>query len=161
MGIAEVIAGGFSRFKSYLSASFSQLNEYDAEDIIQQTALNLLSRGGDDIANATAYIYQALRNGAINALRRRQREMPLEEMETGQGDSAEAEALDDALDWRLEEALALLDEKSRFVFVETELYGKGYKELAEETGEPVGTLLSRKSRAVKKLSIILKRFEDE
>jgi RNA polymerase sigma factor (sigma-70 family) len=161
MGIAEVVAGGFTRFKNYLRASFSQLSEYDAEDIVQQTALNLLSRGDDDIVNATAYIYRALRNSAINALHRRRRETPCDELETGQGDSAEDEALSEALDWRLEEALALLDEKSRMVFVETELNGRSYKALSEQTGEPVGTLLSRKSRAVKKLSIILAQYEDD
>jgi len=162
MGISEVVANGFSRFKNYLSASFAQLNEYDAEDIVQQTALNLLSRGdGDDIANVTAYIYSSLRNSAINTLRRRQREMPSDELETGQDDSAETEAMSEALDWRLEEALSMLDEKSRLVFVETELLGKSYKELAEETGEPIGTLLSRKSRAVKKLSVILGNYQGE
>lgn len=87
--------------------------------------------------------------------------MLCDELETGQGNSAEAEALSEVLDWRLEEALELLDEKSRLVFVETELFGKSYKELAEATGEPIGTLLSRKSRAVKKLSIILDEFEIE
>lgn len=161
MGIAEVLAGSYSRFKNYLRASFSQLNEYDAEDIVQQTAMNLLSRGdGDDIANATAYIYRALRNSAINALRKRRRETPCDELETGQSRSAEDEALQADLGWQMEEALALLDEKSRYVFVETELNGKSYKELADLTGEPVGTLLSRKSRAVKKLSIILDKYEE-
>ncbi len=161
MGIAEALTGGFTRFKNYLRASFSQLNDYDAEDIVQQTAMNLLSRGdGDDIANVTAYIYQSLRNSAINAINRRKREAPGDVPETGRSRSAEDEALEQTLDWQLEEALSLLDEKSRYVFVETELNGKSYKELAEETGEPVGTLLSRKSRAVKKLAIILDEYRD-
>ena len=162
MGIAEAFSGGFVRFKYYLRASFSQLNDYDAEDIVQQTAMNLLSReDNDDIANVTAYIYRALRNSAINALNRRRREMPVDVSQTGRNCSAEDEALEETLDWRLEEALSLLDERSRYVFVETELGGKSYKELSEETGEPVGTLLSRKSRAVKKLSIILDEYRDD
>ena len=161
MGIAEALTVGFHRFKNYLRASFSQLSDYDAEDIVQQTAINLLSRGdGDGIANVTAYIYRSLRNSAINAINRRKKEAPGDVPETGSGRSAEDEALAEALDWRLEEALELLDEKSRFVFVETELYGKSYKELAEETGEPVGTLLSRKNRAVKKLAIILDEYRE-
>ncbi len=162
MGIAEALTGGFHRFKNYLRASFSQLNDYDAEDIVQQTALNLLGRGdSDDITNVTAYIYQSLRNSAVNALNRRKRETLGDVPETGQSRSAEDEALAETLDWQLEEALELLDEKSRFVFVETELNGKSYKELSCETSEPVGTLLSRKSRAVKKLAIILDELKDD
>lgn len=161
MGIAEVFTGGFTRFKNYLRASFSQLNDYDAEDIVQQTALNLLSRDEDDITYATAYIYRALRNGALNTLRKRGHEALCDEPETGRGRSAEDEALAEDLEWPLEEALELLDEKSRYVFVETEINGRSYRELAELTGEPIGTLLSRKSRAVRKLSIILEEYGDD
>ncbi len=57
-------------------------------------------------------------------------------------------------------ALAMLDEKSRFVFVETEFNGKSYKQLSELTGEPIGTLLSRKNRAVKKLCVMMENYNN-
>ena len=52
----------------------------------------------------------------------------------------------------------MLDEKSRFVFTETVLNGKSYRQLSEQTGEPIGTLLAHKSRAAKKLAIILDEY---
>jgi len=45
-------------------------------------------------------------------------------------------------------ALDELPEEQREVFVMHELEGKSFKEIAEITGEPVNTLLSRKRYAV-------------
>ena len=155
MGFGEILAGNFTKFKSYLKSSFSQLNDYDAEDVIQQTALRLLGRDESDIAYASAYIYACLRNVALGLLRKRQRELPEQDIENGSGGSAEDAMLREDLKQQVKDALSMLDEKSRFVFVQTELLGKSYKELSAQTGEPVGTLLSRKSRAVKKLMDLL------
>lgn len=155
MGIGEILADNFIKFKSYLRSAFSQLNDYDAEDVIQQTALKLLGRDESDIAYASAYIYACLRNGAISLLRKRQRELPEQDIDHGRGGSAEDAVLWEDLKRQVKAALSGLDEKSRFVFVQTELLGKSYKELSAQTGEPVGTLLSRKSRAVKKLYALL------
>ena len=155
MGIGEILADNFIKFKSYLRSAVSQLNDYDAEDVIQQTALKLLGRDESDIAYASAYIYACLRNGAISLLRKRQRELPEQDIDHGRGGSAEDAVLWEDLKRQVKAALSGLDEKSRFVFVQTELLGKSYKELSAQTGEPVGTLLSRKSRAVKKLYALL------
>lgn len=158
--LAETISAGYGKFKNYIRASFSQLNEYDAEDIVQQTALNLLGADLDGMDSLTSYIYASLRNGALNMLRKRRREQLGDAAESEQHEgSAEEAALSNDLQRHMEAALALLDEKSRFVFVETEVNGKSYKELAEQTGEPIGTLLSRKSRAVKKLCTIMENYE--
>ena len=43
----------------------------------------------------------------------------------------------------------------RAVLIATELKGKSFRELSEEWDEPMGTLLSRKSRAVKTLRKLL------
>lgn len=52
-------------------------------------------------------------------------------------------------------ALDVLDPKQRAVFLATELDGKSFKELSALWDEPIGTLLSRKSRAVKALKKML------
>lgn len=54
-----------------------------------------------------------------------------------------------------------LEEKQRYVFVETEIKGRSYDELVRETGEKLGTLLSRKSRAVKKLKEMIREYFNE
>jgi DNA-directed RNA polymerase specialized sigma24 family protein len=43
--------------------------------------------------------------------------------------------------------------------IATELKGKSFRDLSEEWGEPIGTLLSRKSRAVKTLKKLLEDAE--
>jgi len=159
--LADIFAGSFGKFKNYIRGSFSSLNEYDAEDIVQQTAMNLLGHSeSDSITSLTSYIYAALRNGALNMVRKRQRERLDDRVESQEREgSAEDAALREELKRHLAVAMEMLDEKSRFVFVETEINGKSYKELSEQTGEPIGTLLSRKSRAMKKLNIILDEYE--
>ncbi len=160
--LAEIFAGSFNKFKNYVRKSFSSLNEYDAEDIVQQTAMKLLGNvESDTIASLTSYIYAALRNSAMNMVKKQRRERLSDKMEGKECEgSAEDEAVREELKRHMEAALAMLDEKSCFVFVETEINGKSYKALSEQTGEPIGTLLSRKSRAMKKLNIILDEYEN-
>ena len=159
-GLAEVFAEGFGKFKNYLKERFSYLNEVDAEDIIQQTALSLLGRDDeeDSIEYLSSYIYASLRNGAKNMFRKRRREVPKDDIQSGLSSSAEDALMENELKEQIDRALSMLDEKSRFVFEQTEFEGKSYKELSALTGEPVGTLLSRKSRAAKKLMIILDEY---
>ena len=54
----------------------------------------------------------------------------------------------------LDELAAALDElpiEQRFVFVAHELQGRSFKDLAEETGLGINTLLARKHYAVRRL----------
>lgn len=158
MGIGDAFADGFTRFKNYLRGAFGALSEYDAEDIVQQVAVKMLCRNTDGISNTTAYIYAALRNTALSHFRAQQHEAPLEAAPEGTHETPEDTVLDGELSRELTAALSMLDNKSRFVFVETVLHGRSYRELSEQTGEPVGTLLARKSRAAKKLAIILDEY---
>ena len=56
---------------------------------------------------------------------------------------------------RLRSALLKLEPKQRAVWVATELEGHTFKELSLTWGEPMGTLLSRKSRATQALRKLL------
>ena len=158
MGIGDAFGDGFARLKNYLRGAFGTLSEYDAEDIVQQVAVSMLCRGTDGISNTTAYIYAALRNTALSHFRKQKHEAPLEAAPEEADGSPEDAVIDGELSRDMEDALRMLDKKSRFVFVETALHGKSYRQLSEQTGEPMGTLLARKSRAVKKLAIILDEY---
>jgi RNA polymerase sigma factor (sigma-70 family) len=151
-GTDEYIEHVLEKYSTMLiKLAFTYLkNVSDAEDIVQQVAAAMLCRSSDDIANTTAYIYAALRNAARSHFRKQHREAPLESAPEGEDKTPEDVMLDAELTRALRAALVLLDEKSRFVFVETELHGRSYRELSEQTGEPVGTLLSRKSRAARR-----------
>lgn len=158
--LGELFENEYGGFKRYLSARFNQINEYDAEDIIQETVFKILYKGDDilSIKNMTSYMYTALRNGAIDHLKKRKREVLGRTQPEGQAQAAEDAVLKSEIKKVLKEAILSLDEKSRYIFVETEIKGRSYKEIAQETGQNIGTLLSRKSRASKKLKTILKKY---
>ena len=61
----------------------------------------------------------------------------------------------------LENALEELPEQQRRVFIEHEIEGRSFKELAAETGVSVNTLLSRKRYAVLHLRQRLQSVYDE
>ena len=61
----------------------------------------------------------------------------------------------------LADALEDLPDEQRDVFVMHELDGKSFKEIAELTGEPVNTLLSRKRYAVLYLREALQELYDD
>jgi len=155
--LEDVFRSDYTNFKSYLISRFDNINEYDAEDIIQQTVLKLLYKGNDalSIQNMTSYIYKSLRNGALDHLKKRNRELLGDDYLDKETLTIEDELLVKELKVALKEAINSLDDKSKFVFIETEIKGRSYKELSLETGVKLGTLLSRKSRALKKLENIL------
>ena len=59
----------------------------------------------------------------------------------------------------LVEALDSLPPRQRAVFVATELGGQTFKDLSIQWNEPIGTLLSRKCRAVKALRETLQNYK--
>lgn len=68
----------------------------------------------------------------------------------------ENDYLRNLLEEELEAALSELPENQRYVFEQTEFLGRAFKDLSEELGEPVATLISRKHYAVKYLRNRLK-----
>ena len=158
--VGEVFEENYTKFKHYLIARFNELNEYDAEDIIQQTAMKLLYKGDDvlSIENLTSYVYTSLQNGARDHFRKRKNEVLSSEFIEGETDTVENEILSLELKNIIKDAIDSLDEKSKYIFIETEIKGRAYKDIMKETGERLGTLLSRKSRASKKLMAILKDY---
>ena len=138
----------------------------DAEDIVQDAFLHLLMLDRyDSLRNVASYLYQAVRNQAIDHQRKHTEErMPTftidNDDEAWLRDFSELMQADvqDIPDQRLEReelcktlliAINELPEEQRFVFEQTERYGRSYQELAEETGVPQNPLLSRKHYAVK------------
>lgn len=158
--IGALFENEYSNFKRYLRARFNQINEYDAEDIIQETVFKILYKGDDalSIKNLTSYMYTALRNGAVDHLKKRRREVLSDTPPENKTRSVEDEVLKDEVKKMLKKAIDSLDEKSKFIFVETEIKGRSYKDIARETGQNIGTLLSRKSRTTKKLKTIMKKY---
>ena len=157
--IGKVFEENYEWFKGFLKSRFISLNDYDIEDIVQQAAIILLSRGDiTGISNLTSYIYTMLQNGAVDYFKKRKRETLTEDDCDQNSLELEQSVLVEELKQIIKKAIDSLDDKQRFVFIETQLKGRSYDELCKETGEKLGTLLSRKSRASSKVKKIVERY---
>lgn len=128
-----------------------------ADDLVQaclERALERLDRWqpGSDMR---AWLFTIMHNLFINDMRRRKREREViseadpEAVEIRHGP---ADRAGEGLRMRdLERGLALLPPDQREVIVLVGMEQMGYKEVAELTGSPIGTVMSRLNRARRKL----------
>jgi RNA polymerase sigma-70 factor, ECF subfamily len=135
-------------------------NRADAEDVAQDSMVRAYRffqgfRGGD----ARAWFLQIVRNGCYSWL---DKNRPMELMtefdeELHARPSASPEALASRADEKQQLMLALeaLPPRSREVLVLRELEECSYKEIAEITGIPMGTVMSTLSRARSRLQEIM------
>ncbi len=158
--LEEFFEENYSQFKYYLRSRFNELNDYDAEDIIQQTVMRLLYKGDDvvSITNLSAYFYTSLQNGAKDHFKRTNRLVLKDEDIDGPTATVEDEVLASELKQIIWQAIMNLDDKSKFIFIETEIKGRSYESIMAQTGAKLGTLLSRKSRAKLKLQKALRHY---
>lgn len=126
----------------------NSIQDQDAEDVLSDVVLGLLERADlmAEVENLTAYLVTALAN-RVRDLFRRKREVPL--ADTPPHEPAIPAVAEQRLE--LTRALSLLTTAERAVWVAVELDGRSFRDLAEHWGEPLGTLLSRKNRAEKRL----------
>jgi RNA polymerase sigma factor (sigma-70 family) len=154
----------------YVHARARRIGDMDAEDIVGEVMLSLLGRmdKGGPVENIAAYAYRSVRNKIADYGREQSRTVPLD----GYSDEDEAFSLREMLSdgsqdipSRLEHkelmramiaCMDRLDGKQRAVLIATELHGRSFRELSHAWNEPVGTLLARKSRAVKAMRDMLR-----
>ena len=147
----------------------------DVEDILQEVFFELIEayRLLKPAEQMTAWLYRVARNRITDLFRKRKTTSLDEAASIGDEDTTlgdllpSPEAGPDAVFARnllldtLEEALEELPEAQRQVFVAHELEGCSFKEMSEETGTSVNTLLSRKRYAVLHLRERLKEIKEE
>ncbi len=169
-GIFHFFDAERKRFVAFLKRRMADLSEMDAEDMVAEVMLAMLNKADPShhVENLTAYVYRSLSNKLADLLRRRRHAVSLDRLPDDDGESSLMDFLADGnadvgtrlerkeLRLRLAEAISRLEPKARAVFIATELKGRSFKELSAQWNEPVGTLLSRKSRAVKTLRELLK-----
>ena len=143
------------------------------EDIVQDVALGLASRLDLDeqIGNLSAYIYRSIRNRITDSLRKKQRNVSIESFEdqdkgnyllnTIADENTEEPEYAGTDPSQLRQAMAQLRPDEQAVIIATEFEQRTYEELADEWEVPVGTLLSRKHRALSKLHKILLNYNNE
>lgn len=148
----------------YAAAMRMTRNRSDAEDLVQETYLKAF-RAYDRFEEGTylkAWLYRILTNTYINsyrAKRRRPEETDVEDVgelylyrqvssleRSGAARSAEDVALELFTDDEIKEALESLPENYRYAVMLADVEGFSYKEIAEITDVPIGTVMSRLSR---------------
>lgn len=137
-------------------------NEADAEDILQDVLTQLVSSYSltEPIEQVTAWLFRVARNRIIDWYRRKRPEsLPAASNDPDAPLNLEDILFDPrenpdrvyarSLVWKeLADALDELPEDQRQVFVWHELEGRSFKDMVDETGVPLNTLLSRKRYAV-------------
>ena len=151
--LAELFNTEYGRMVRFVRSQIDDAAERDAEDVVQDVMLNLFEHSDfiAPIENLTAYVFQSLRNRIIDLLRKRRKINSLSDVihDVQQDILYEVEKRE-IMD-RIFFAMESLDESSRAVVVATELEGFTFQELSDQWNVPIGTLLARKSRALKKL----------
>ena len=141
--------------------------EASPEDIIQDVALGLIDKLDLDtqIGNLTGYIYRSLKNKIIDFQKKKQRTVSIESFTDRKNENYLLNTLtDETLDENdytniepetLQQAILQLRPDEQAVIIATEFENQTFEELSEEWDVPLGTLLSRKHRALSKLHKIL------
>lgn len=158
--LAEAMQRDGSRLRSFVRKRV--LDVQDAEDVLQDVFYELIEayRLMKPAEQMTAWLYRVARNRITDLFRRRR----AESLSVAVGEDGDAMTLEDLLPSldagpeaiyarnvlldAMDVALAELPKEQREVFVGHELMGRSFKEMSEEMGVSVNTLLSRKRYAV-------------
>jgi RNA polymerase sigma-70 factor (ECF subfamily) len=143
---------------AYNLARWLTRNELDAEDVVQEAFLRALSyfssfQGGD----GRAWLLTIVRNTYYNWLKQNRAHEPMapfdEEFHGAGPETPNPETLvvDQQRKGILNEALDNLPAQYREVLVLREMEDLSYQEIADRIGVPIGTVMSRLSRARKRL----------
>jgi RNA polymerase sigma factor (sigma-70 family) len=158
------------KLNSYVHRKIQSISDMDAEGIIEDVMLNIFNKADISvhIGNLAAYVYRSLHNRIIDVQRKNFRTVSLQSYIDEEEEISLLEILADTSSnicsesekkefWRrLGEAISKLEPRQRAIFIATEVKGQTFRELSEMWKEPIGTLLSRKSRAMKALQEMLK-----
>ncbi len=157
--IATIIGDYSKRLMGFIKKRVP--NEADAEDILQDVFYQLAGNT-QPIEQLTAWLFRVTRNRIIDVQRKHKPELlddiyPDSNEEDGLGwkdllfdidDTPETAYLRNLFWETLNSSLDELPSEQKEVFVLNELEGVSFKEIAEQTGLTVNTLISRKRYAV-------------
>ena len=167
----EFFRNNYRPLVAYARQLVADSAERDAEDIVQDVMVNLFDKADvmAPVRNLAGYVYAAIRNRMVDIMRARKKAVSLD---TEIGDEPGI-SLKDMVRDQGKDALGALEEKDRrqalymaidslgddekAIVVATEFDGRSFRELAEEWETPMGTLLSRKSRAIEHIADFLRK----
>jgi len=174
--ISEAISRDEPRLRNFIRRRVA--DQAEAEDILQEVFYELVEayRMMKPVEQVTAWLYRVARNRIIDLFRRKNREgvradsaglsedgevLFWEELLPSPDAGPEAAYARSLLLEQLDDALDELPEEQREVFLAHELMGYSFKEISEQSGVSVNTLLSRKHYAVLHLRERLRAVYDQ
>lgn len=157
----------YHSLKGYVRSRINNTVDSDAEDIIQDVALRVFSRPHDalPINNIAGFVYNSLRNKIIDVMRVKKEKIYGDEILEGfwteftelfYGDSNYE--YPEQLRFKLKQAINDLKPPYKDIILAVDFEGYTYSEIAQKTGIPPGTLMSRRHRAI---SVLFKKLEIE
>src|SRR5713101_9794999 len=158
--LTETIGRERGRLRNFIRSRVP--DEADAEDVLQDVFYELIEsyRSMKPIEQVGAWLYRVARNRIIDRFRKKRPEVEvplyaneegglrLEDLLPSPEAGPEAVYARSVLLEELDAALEELPEEQRDVFIAHEMDGRSFKQLAEETGRSINTLLSRKHYAI-------------
>lgn len=165
--LSEFAAREWHRLVGAVRSWIDDEGDRDAEDIVQEVLAGLVEPAAEAgaVRDLSAYAWRSVRNRVIDRRRARRPAASLDAPDGGEGTLGDAVAdrrsdtgtlvARRALGARIDEAIGRLGEDERNVFLATELEGRKFRDLAAAWDTPIGTLLARKHRAVRKLRAAL------
>jgi RNA polymerase sigma factor (sigma-70 family) len=173
--ISEAIEREKPRLRNFIRKRVA--DQSDAEDILQEVFYELVEayRMMKPVEQVTAWLFRVARNRITDLFRSKKREAQREPVvRTADGEEFQWEDLLPSLDAgpeadyarsvlleEMDGALDELPEEQREVFIAHEVLGYSFKEISEQTGVSVNTLLSRKHYAVLHLRQRLQAIYDD
>jgi len=173
--ITEAITREQSRLRNFIRRRVP--DPRDAEDILQDVFYELVeaNRLLMPIGHVTGWLFQVARNRITDLFRKKTPErfsdtdvvdedgerLQLEDLLPSPDAGPDALYLRNLLFEELQSAVEGLPEEQRRVFLEHELEGRSFKQMAAETGVSMNTLLSRKRYAVQHLRERLQSIYNE
>ena len=141
-------------------------SQEEAEDILQDVFTNVLAASANvqkPIENIASWVFTAVRNRIIDSYRKKRAETFSDMQTPGQAEdgvdtfenflgdfsnSPETDLIRKTIWESVQEGLAELPAEQREVFVKNEFEGISFREMSEDTGVNINTLLARKRYAV-------------
>jgi RNA polymerase sigma-70 factor (ECF subfamily) len=150
----------YHSLKAFVNSRIKASTDRDAEDIIQDVALKLFSGAErySPINNVAGFVYRSIKNKIIDVMRKGRRNITEEdedesklieftELLYGESDNSYSEKMKD----ELKRTIMELKAPYRDIIIAVDFEGYTYKEIADETGIPEGTLMSQRHRAIAQL----------
>lgn len=133
----------------------------DADDLVQDVVLKVLDRGLPEKVKPQAWLITLTKNLWIDQVRQREiRERPQTQDRIAEGSGEVRDPADINEDRQILDSLEQLPQELRVLFSLVVLEGYAYREAAEMLGIPVGTVMSRISRARKVLDEHLRTLQE-